>query len=110
MLAVCSGQHNAPSKCESFFALALGAFIDIDNSKPRLSGLCHRSEVAEKRVEDVRKLYSEGDVVKAKVLKLDMESTLLLSRFTKTGGDGATLPGSDEVAQVVKAEGGSGGA
>lgn len=51
-----------------------GAFIDIDNTQPRLSGLCHRSEVAAKRVEDVRKLYSAGDVVKAKVLSVDVES------------------------------------
>ncbi|KAK5122079.1 hypothetical protein LTR85_004325 [Meristemomyces frigidus] len=50
-----------------------GAFIDIDNTVPRLSGLCHRSEVASKRVEDVRKLYSEGDVVKAKVMTVDVE-------------------------------------
>ncbi|EMC98194.1 hypothetical protein BAUCODRAFT_32189 [Baudoinia panamericana UAMH 10762] len=51
-----------------------GAFIDIDNTQPRLSGLCHRSEVAAKRVEDVRKLYSAGDVVKAKVLSVDLEA------------------------------------
>lgn len=49
-----------------------GAFIDIDNTLPRLSGLCHRSEVADKLVVDVRKLYSEGDKVKAKVLKVDI--------------------------------------
>jgi rRNA biogenesis protein RRP5 len=51
-----------------------GAFIDIDKTQPRLSGLCHRSEVAAKRVEDVRKLYSAGDVVKAKVLAVDVEA------------------------------------
>ncbi|KAK5167715.1 rRNA biogenesis protein rrp5 [Saxophila tyrrhenica] len=51
-----------------------GAFIDIDNTQPRLSGLCHRSEVAAKRVEDVRNLYSAGDVVKAKVLAVDVEA------------------------------------
>ncbi|TKA23532.1 hypothetical protein B0A50_07110 [Salinomyces thailandicus] len=49
-----------------------GAFIDIDNTQPRLSGLCHRSEVAARRVEDVRKLYSAGDVVKAKILSVDV--------------------------------------
>lgn len=49
-----------------------GAFVDIDHTNPRLSGLCHRSEVATKRVEDVRKLYSEGDVVKAMVLSVDV--------------------------------------
>lgn len=49
-----------------------GAFIVIDNSK-NVSGLCHRSEVAQTRVEDVRKLYSEGDHVKAKILTIDPE-------------------------------------
>ncbi|EME47963.1 hypothetical protein DOTSEDRAFT_147032, partial [Dothistroma septosporum NZE10] len=51
-----------------------GAFVDIENTQPRLSGLCHRSEVAARRVEDVRKLYSTGDVVKAKVLSVDVEN------------------------------------
>ncbi|KAF2723663.1 nucleic acid-binding protein [Polychaeton citri CBS 116435] len=50
-----------------------GAFVDIDNTQPRLSGLCHRSEVAARRVEDVRKLYSVGDVVKAKILNVDID-------------------------------------
>ncbi|KAF7195624.1 rRNA biogenesis protein rrp5 [Pseudocercospora fuligena] len=51
-----------------------GAFVDIDNTQPRLSGLCHRSEVAARRIEDVRKHYSSGDVVKAKVLSVDPDS------------------------------------
>lgn len=50
-----------------------GAFIDIDNTMPRLSGLCHRSEVAAKPVEDVRTLYSAGDVVKAKLLDVNVD-------------------------------------
>ncbi|KAG0161168.1 hypothetical protein PDIDSM_8702 [Penicillium digitatum] len=50
-----------------------GAFIVIDGSS-NISGLCHRSEMAEKRVEDARKLYDEGDAVKAKVIKIDLES------------------------------------
>jgi len=49
-----------------------GAFIVIDNSH-NVSGLCHRSEIAEQRVEDVRKLYTEGDAVKAVVLKIEPE-------------------------------------
>lgn len=52
-------------KLESF-----GVFILVDNSE-RIRGLCHRSEIAEQRVEDASKLFSEGDAVKAKVLKLD---------------------------------------
>ncbi|KAK5698625.1 rRNA biogenesis protein rrp5 [Elasticomyces elasticus] len=51
-----------------------GAFIDIDDTLPKLSGLCHRSEMAAKRVQDARKLYSEGDVVKAKVLSVDVKA------------------------------------
>ena len=47
-----------------------GAFIVIDNSA-NVSGLCHRSEMAENHVQDARTLYEEGDAVKAKVLKVD---------------------------------------
>lgn len=50
-----------------------GVFIVIDQSS-NVSGLCHRSEIAEKRVEDVRKLYEEGDSVKAVVLKLEPDT------------------------------------
>ncbi len=49
-----------------------GVFIVVDGSK-NVSGLCHRSEMAEKRVHDVKKLYEEGDCVKAIILKLDPE-------------------------------------
>jgi rRNA biogenesis protein RRP5 len=49
-----------------------GAFIVIDRSA-NISGLCHRSEMAEKRVEDARTLYDEGDAVKAKIIKIDRE-------------------------------------
>jgi len=50
-----------------------GAFIDIDGSA-NLSGLCHRSEMADKKVQDAKKLYSEGDRVKAIVLKVDAQA------------------------------------
>jgi len=49
-----------------------GVFIVINGSK-NVSGLCHQSEMAEKRVHDVKKLYEEGDLVKAKVLKIDTD-------------------------------------
>jgi len=56
------------AKIESF-----GVFIVVANSE-NVRGLCHRSEIAEKRVEDVTKLgFSEGDVVKVKVLKVEPE-------------------------------------
>lgn len=49
-----------------------GVFIVVDNSE-NVSGLCHRSEMAEARVDNVHALYSEGDRVKAKVLNVDPE-------------------------------------
>lgn len=50
-----------------------GAFIDIDGSA-NLSGLCHRSEMADRVVKDAKTLYNEGDRVKARVLKVDVEN------------------------------------
>ena len=47
-----------------------GVFILVDSSE-NVRGLCHRSEIAEQRVQDATKLFSEGDAVKAKVLKID---------------------------------------
>ncbi len=49
-----------------------GVFIEIDGSQ-NLRGLCHRSEMAEKFVKDAKKLYNEGDKVKARVLKVEVE-------------------------------------
>ncbi|MCJ1313904.1 rRNA biogenesis protein rrp5 [Agyrium rufum] len=49
-----------------------GVFIVLDHSV-NVSGLCHRSEIAEKRPSDVTKLFSHGDPVKAKVLSIDLE-------------------------------------
>ncbi|KJX99286.1 rRNA biogenesis protein RRP5 [Zymoseptoria brevis] len=77
-----------------------GAFIDIDNTRPRLSGLCHRSEVAAKRIEDVRTLYSAGDVVKARVLDVDVEKRkislgLKASYFNNTAEDEESEEDSD---------------
>ncbi|KAM0722465.1 hypothetical protein Q7P37_001906 [Cladosporium fusiforme] len=68
-----------------------GAFIDIDNTVPRLSGLCHRTEIADKRVADVRKIYDSGDNVKAIVLKVNAQekkiSLGLKASYFKKDGD-----------------------
>ncbi|EGC41713.1 ribosomal RNA processing protein RRP5 [Histoplasma capsulatum var. duboisii H88] len=48
-----------------------GAFIVIDGTA-NLSGLCHRTEMAEGKVEDARKLFEKGDIVKAKIVKIDL--------------------------------------
>ncbi|KAF2258286.1 nucleic acid-binding protein [Lojkania enalia] len=47
-----------------------GVFLVVDNSE-NVSGLCHKSQMADNRVEDVKALYKEGDAVKAKVLKVN---------------------------------------
>lgn len=49
-----------------------GAFILVDGSA-NVSGLCHRSEMAESPVDDAKRLFNEGDAVKAIVLKVDQQ-------------------------------------
>jgi rRNA biogenesis protein RRP5 len=68
-----------------------GIFIVVDNSM-NIRGLCHRSEIAEQRIEDATKLFSEGDAVKAKVLKVDIAERkvnfgLKASYFAENGDD-----------------------
>ncbi|KAG6076403.1 hypothetical protein E4U31_002427 [Claviceps sp. LM219 group G6] len=46
-----------------------GAFIVVDKSA-NVSGLCHRSQMADQAVKDATKLYKEGDAVKAFVLEV----------------------------------------
>uniref|UniRef100_A0A060TDE1 ARAD1D43010p n=1 Tax=Blastobotrys adeninivorans TaxID=409370 RepID=A0A060TDE1_BLAAD len=48
-----------------------GIFVRIDGSS--VSGLCHRSEVADVPLNDLSKVFSEGDRVKVKVLSVDPE-------------------------------------
>ncbi|KAL8735911.1 MAG: hypothetical protein Q9166_000473 [cf. Caloplaca sp. 2 TL-2023] len=50
-----------------------GVFVVIDNSA-NVSGLCHKSQMAEKKTPNPKKLYDNGDSVKTKVLKIDRES------------------------------------
>lgn len=53
--------------------MEFGVFIVIDGSN-NVSGLCHQSEMAAKRIHNVKKLYTEGDIVKAIILKLDEDT------------------------------------
>lgn len=53
-----------------------GVFIVVDNSA-NVSGLCHRTQMADGKAPNPQKLYDEGDVVKAKVLKVDPEKKQL---------------------------------
>lgn len=83
------------AKVESF-----GVFIVIDNSE-NVRGLCHRSEIAEKRIEDASSLFKVGDAVKAKVLKVDVDKRrvnfgLKASYFSKDELDDEDTPMSDD--------------
>lgn len=49
-----------------------GVFVVVDNSA-NVSGLCHRTQMADGKSANPQKLYSEGDLVKAKILKIDRE-------------------------------------
>ncbi|KAH9270947.1 hypothetical protein BASA83_006903 [Batrachochytrium salamandrivorans] len=67
-----------------------GLFIAIQNST--LSGLCHSSEVADRPVQNLERLYSVGDSVMAIVLKLNAEKNriyfgLKSSYFNDTDAD-----------------------
>ncbi|TQV95484.1 rRNA biogenesis protein RRP5 [Cordyceps javanica] len=84
-----------------------GAFILVDNSA-NVSGLCHRSQMAENPVQDATKLYKEGDAVKARVLEIDvgkrkisfgLKPTLFEEEDTDMDSDseqGAALLGEDD--------------
>jgi rRNA biogenesis protein RRP5 len=48
-----------------------GVFVRLGNTN--LSGLCHRSRVADVPVSDISKIFAEGDKVKVKILSVDTE-------------------------------------
>jgi rRNA biogenesis protein RRP5 len=82
-----------------------GAFIDIAGTM-NLSGLCHRSEMADRTVKDARTLYNEGDRVKARVLKVDVEKKrinlgLKPSYFKDGEADDMDVDSDDEDAGAV---------
>jgi rRNA biogenesis protein RRP5 len=79
-----------------------GVFIKIKGSK-NVRGLCHVSELASERVEDPSKLYSEGDSVKAKIIKLDQAKrnvnfSLKASHFQE--GEAEAAAGDDDDGEV----------
>ncbi|GEQ68490.1 hypothetical protein JCM33374_g2158 [Metschnikowia sp. JCM 33374] len=47
-----------------------GVFVKLDGTA-NVSGLCHRSEVSDNKIENVADFFSEGDRVKVKILKID---------------------------------------
>jgi polyribonucleotide nucleotidyltransferase len=59
-----------------------GAFIEIF---PGTEGLCHVSELSEGRVENVSDVLAEGDEVLVKVLGIDRQGKIRLSRRAAMG-------------------------
>ncbi|ETN41919.1 uncharacterized protein HMPREF1541_03858 [Cyphellophora europaea CBS 101466] len=72
-----------------------GVFIVVDNSE-KIRGLCHRSEIAEKRIEDPRKLFSEGDAVKAMVVKVELNKRRVNFGLKASYFDNESEPLSDD--------------
>lgn len=82
-----------------------GVMIRVDNSN--LAGLCHVSEMADQKVEDVKKIYTEGDAVKAVILKIDAEKMRLRfglkASYFETSSDDS-MADDDEEAQNTTSE------
>lgn len=57
--------------------VAFGAFVEIFPGK---EGLCHISELAHERVQDVRDVCKEGDMIEVKVLDINDRGQIKLSR------------------------------
>ncbi len=61
-----------------------GAFVEI---LPGTDGLIHISQLAKRRVENVRDILKEGDRVKVKVIDIDRQGRIKLSRKILLGND-----------------------
>lgn len=53
-----------------------GVFIKLDGTM-NISGLCHHSQIADNKVENLASLFGEGDRVKAKILAIDNDKKQL---------------------------------
>lgn len=79
---------------------AYGVLLLVDNSN-NLSGLCPRNEIADGYVDDIRKVYSKGDKVKAMVINVNLEKRrikfgLKASYLVDAGVGGETDSDSEE--------------
>lgn len=57
-------------------AMDFGVFVKLDGTA-NISGLCHRSEISDNVVENASTLFSVGDRVKVKILKIDPDKKQL---------------------------------
>lgn len=72
-----------------------GVFVRLDGTA-NVSGLCHRSEIADIPVENVAALFGEGDRVKVKILKIDLDKKQLSLGMKASYFTGETHDGEDE--------------
>jgi polyribonucleotide nucleotidyltransferase len=70
-----------------------GAFVEI---LPGQDGLLHVSEIAPHRVERVEDELKEGDVIKVKLINIDSQGRLKLSKRAAEGHEPAWQPGDDD--------------
>ena len=57
--------------------MPFGAFVELTPSK---QGLLHISEISKERVEDVSSVFSVGDKVEVKVIKVDRQGRIDVSK------------------------------
>ena len=69
-----------------------GAFVEI---MPGTEGLCHISELADRRVEKTEDVVRKGDVVRVKLLSIDEKGRLRLSMKAAAAEDAAAEEGGD---------------
>jgi len=69
-----------------------GAFIEII---PGTEGLCHISELADRRVENTEDVVSKGDIVRVKLLSIDEKGRLRLSLKAAQAEENADASGDD---------------
>lgn len=83
-----------------------GVFVKLDGTS-NISGLCHRSEIADTPIENVESLFGEGDRVKVKILKILADKKQLsvgmkASYFTEMDIDEPEQPQSDSEDEVME--------
>lgn len=85
-----------------------GVFVRLDGTY-KLSGLCHRSQIADTDVADASALFGEGDRVKVKVLALDagkrqMSLGMKASFFTDSNEDDVMEDAEDDSEEEADSE------
>jgi len=81
-----------------------GAFVEI---LPGVEGLLHISEIADERIDQVSDVLNEGDETKVKVIDIDAQGRVRLSRRAAMGGSRAGKK-DDRPARPVGRDGGRG--